>query len=281
MAAGDGASEQSRLAAERIARLKRQLDHAERAAETWGAGAEGEQRTARRLSELTPRGWFLLHDVHWPGRPLANLDHVLVGPGGVVVVDAKNWIGNVEVRAGVLRQNGYTRSPAVEGALGQAASVAALLDAPHRHLVRSIICLAGQPDFAEVTDSGVEVLGIDKVVGRVAALPAVLDQQTVVGLYSHLGQQLTQPQPAPAPHFRGTAAGNPAPRPYQGTGYPSPVPARARNWPLSAPPPRASQSRKVQSRSVQSRSVQLAGGLWSLLLLGLVVFALTAPLWSR
>jgi hypothetical protein len=164
----------------------------------------------------------------------------------------------------------------VEGALGQAASVAALLDAPHRHLVRSIICLAGQPDFAEVTDSGVEVLGIDKVVGRVAALPAVLDQQTVVGLYSLLGQQLTQPRPAPAPHFRGTAAGNPAPRPYQGTGYPSPVPARARNWPLSTPPPRASQPRKVQSRRVQ-----LAGGIWSLLLLGMVVFSLTAPLWSR
>lgn len=49
MAAGDGASEQSRLAAERIARLKRQLDHAERAAETWGAGAEG--------SAALPAGW--------------------------------------------------------------------------------------------------------------------------------------------------------------------------------------------------------------------------------
>lgn len=276
MAAGDGASEQSRLAAERIARLKRQLDHAEGAAETWGAGAEGEQRTTRRLSELTPRGWFLLHDVHWPGRPLANLDHVLVGPGGVVVVDAKNWIGNVEVRAGVLRQNGYTRSPAVEGALGQAAAVAALLDAPHRHLVRSIICLAGQPDFAQVTDSGVEVLGIDKVVDRVAALPAVLDPQTVVGLYSHLGQQLTQMQAVPAPHFRGTAGHNPVPRPYQRAGYPSPVPARARNRPLSTPPTRASKSRKVHSRRVK-----LAGGIWSLLLLGIVVFSLTAPLWSR
>lgn len=285
MTAGDGASEQSRLAAERIARLKRQLDHAERAAETWGAGAEGEQRTARRLSELTPRGWFLLHNVHWPGRPLANLDHVLVGPGGVVVVDAKNWIGNVDVKAGVLRHNGYTRSPAVEGALGQAAAVAALLDAPHRHLVRSIICLAGQPDFAEVTDSGVEVLGIDKVVDRVAALPAVLDQQTVASLYSHLRQQLTQPQAAAAPRFRGDAA-RPAPRPYQGAGYPSPVPARARDWPVTMPPPRASQSRKLQSRKVhsrrvQSRRVQLVGGIWSLLLLGLVVFAMAAPLWSR
>ena len=210
MAAGDGAAEQSRLAAERIARLKRQLDHAERAADTWGAGADGERRTANRLSELTPHGWFLLHDVHWPGRPLANLDHVLVGPGGVVVVDAKNWSGNVEVRDGVLRQNGYTRNPAVDGALGQAAAVAALLSAPHRHLVRSIICLTGQPDLGEVTDSGVEVLGINRVVARIAALPAVLDPQTVVGVYSHLGQQLTQPQSSAALNYRGMPTQGPA-----------------------------------------------------------------------
>ena len=109
----------------------------------------GSAATAAELSQLTLHGWFLLHDVHWPGRPLANLDHVLVGPGGVVVVDAKNWSGHVEVRAGVLTQNGYSRNPAVDGALGQAAAVAALLEAPHRHLVRSIICLTGQPGFAD------------------------------------------------------------------------------------------------------------------------------------
>lgn len=286
MAAGDGASEQSRLAAERIARLKRQLDHAERAAETWGAGAEGERRTARRLSELTPRGWFLLHDVHWPGRPLANLDHVLVGPGGVVVVDAKNWTGNVEIRAGVLRQNGYSRSPAVEGALGQAAAVAALLEAPHRHLVRSIICMAGQPDFAGTTGSGVEVLGINKVVARVAALPAVLEQQTVVGLYSHLGRQLTQPQAASAPHYRANTARYPAPRPHHGSVYPSPVSARSTGWPAAASPSAASRSAASRSAGSKSRarpisSRQVTGGLWSLLLLGIVVFAVTAPLWIR
>ncbi|MBP1133924.1 hypothetical protein JOE31_000156 [Arthrobacter sp. PvP023] len=271
MAAGDGASEQSRLAAERIARLKRQLDQAERAAETWGAGAEGERRTASRLGRLTPDGWFMLHDVHWPGRPLANLDHVLVGPGGVVVVDAKNWSGSVEVRDGVLRQNGYSRNPAVDGALGQAAAVAALLGAPHRRLVRSIICLTGHPDFAEVTESGVEVLGINRVVARIAALPAVLDPQTVVGLYSHLGQQLTQPQAPAVPDVRGNAARNPVPRPYQRGAYPSPVPARI-GYRSAASPPQLGH---------QASTGKLAALLWSLLVLGIVAFSLAAPLWSR
>jgi hypothetical protein len=116
MGAGDGAAEQSRLAAERVARLKRQLDHAERTTKAWDAGAVGERVVAEKLSELVPRGWYVLHDVHWPGRPKANLDHVLVGPGGVVVVDAKNWTGEVRVASGVLWQGRYARTQAVEGA---------------------------------------------------------------------------------------------------------------------------------------------------------------------
>lgn len=297
MAAGDGAAERSRLAAERIARLKRQLDHAERAADTWGAGADGERRTANMLSELAPHGWFLLHDVHWPGRPLANLDHVLVGPGGVVVVDSKNWSGNVEVRDGVLRQNGYTRNPAVDGALGQAAAVAALLSAPHRHLVRSIICLTGQPDLGEVTESGVEVLGINRVVARIAALPAVLDPETVVGVYSHLGQQLTQPQQSAALNYRGMPIQGPARWPglnpgqgaHQGTRYPSPLPSRyhgpvagnpaGRLSPADAPrPPQYLKSQYGERRFRKSRAV---GVLWGLLILGIVALALSAPLWVR
>lgn len=287
MAAGDGASEQSRMAAERIARLKRQLDQSERAAKTWDAGAEGERRTAGLLGELAARGWFLLHDVHWPGRPLANLDHVLVGPGGVVVVDAKNWSGTVEVRDGVLRQNGYSRNPAVDGALGQAAAVAALLDAPHRHLVRSIICLTGQPDFDDVTDSGVAVLGINLVAARVAALPSVLDPQTVVGLYSRLGRQLTQPQspaarnhpsvPArPQPHNRPP---HPDARANKGVAYPPPLPSRYHG--SAAGSVTGGLAPAHMRRPPQGRGRQLAAGLWSLLILGVVAFSLSAPLWIR
>ncbi len=57
----------------------------------WRAGAEGERLVADELDQLAASGWRVLHDVRWPGRPVANLDHVAVGPGGVVVVDTKNW----------------------------------------------------------------------------------------------------------------------------------------------------------------------------------------------
>ncbi|WP_066287943.1 nuclease-related domain-containing protein [Arthrobacter sp. B6] len=192
MAAGDGAAEQSRLASERVARLKRQLDLAERATKSWDADAVGGRVVADRLSQLIPHGWYVLHDVHWPGRPKAILDHVLVGPGGIVVVDAKNWTGEVRVSSGVLWQGRYSRTQSVEGALAQCAAVASVLAPPHRRLVRPLICMAAQPDLFGITSSDVAVAGVDRVVAAVAALPAILDQQTVVGLYAHLGQMLTQ-----------------------------------------------------------------------------------------
>ncbi|WP_458780639.1 NERD domain-containing protein [Arthrobacter sp. D3-16] len=194
MGAGDGAREQSRLAAERVARLKRQLDQAENSTKPWDTGAVGGQVVAEKLSELVPRGWYVLHDVYWPGRPKATLDHVLVGPGGVVVVGDKNWAGEVRVASGVLWQGRYARPQAVEGALAQCAAVASVMAPPHRRFVRPLICMAAQPDLFGVTNSDVAVAGAQRVVGAIESLPPVLDQQTVVGLYERLGQQLTHEQ---------------------------------------------------------------------------------------
>ena len=61
-----------------------------RSAGRWAAGAAGERRTAAGLDGLERDGWTVLHDVRLPGRRW-NLDHVLIGPGGVVVVETKQW----------------------------------------------------------------------------------------------------------------------------------------------------------------------------------------------
>lgn len=295
MGAGDGAAEQARLAAERVQRLRRQLDQAERDARSWDTGgAAGERLVADRLRQLIPHGWFLLNDVHWPGRPKANLDHVLVGPGGVVVVDAKNWSGEVSVSAGVLWQGRFARSQAVDGALAQCAAVASVLAPPHRRFVRPLICLAGQPDLFGITNSDVAVAGADRVVGAVLALPVVLDQQTVVGLYAHLGQQLTQEPALERPSITGVPV-TPAhwkPRSVQ----PGCVSRSARLpvAPIVQHPP--AQSRQVphgtargtgsggRGRGRASKARQhAAGGLARLLFLtAFAVFAVYAlPYWAR
>ncbi|MBD1542878.1 NERD domain-containing protein [Arthrobacter sp. IA7] len=246
MGAGDAAFERTRLASERIARLKRDLAPSgggpvEGAsfgpAGQFGAGKAGvvpvgsglvgagsvgaEQSShlvAERLAELGPYGWFLLHDVHWPGRPLARLEHVLVGPGGVVVVSVKNWSGHIDVVDGALLQNGHDRFPAVETSLAQAAAVAAVLPAPWRRLVRSLICLTAQPELRGTTGSGIDVRGIDGLAAAVTGLPDVLDAPSVLRLYAQLGQLLTRPQVPEAGPVR-----NPAYRPARGpaTGRPS------------------------------------------------------------
>jgi hypothetical protein len=85
----------------------------------WRRGAEGEVRTAGRLAKhLRERGVTVLHDRRVPGRR-ANIDHLAVGPGGITVIDTKNYTGKVAVRKGRLWVNGRDRTKLIDGVLGQ------------------------------------------------------------------------------------------------------------------------------------------------------------------
>jgi hypothetical protein len=61
----------------------------------WRRGAAGERRTARLLAPLERHGWAVLHDLAIPNSP-ANIDHLVIGPGGVVVIDSKQYRGSSE-----------------------------------------------------------------------------------------------------------------------------------------------------------------------------------------
>lgn len=64
-------------------------------ATNWRRGAEGEQTTASLLAPLRHLGWMVLHDRRLPGSP-ANLDHLVIGPG-VVVIDSKAYRGRIKL----------------------------------------------------------------------------------------------------------------------------------------------------------------------------------------
>lgn len=184
--AGEGAAEQARVAAERVAKLREQLEQAERVERAWAKGAEGEARVGQVLDGLRSRGWLALHDVHWPGRPKANLDHILVGPGGIIVIDAKSWSGDVQVRNGVLRQNGSPRDRAVSAVADQCAAVSALLEPQHRRLVQAWLCMVDQPDMEERSATGVRIQGLATLGPSVEALPDVLDPATIHIIHNYL-----------------------------------------------------------------------------------------------
>lgn len=87
----------------------------------WRAGARGEERMGRVLAPLRARGFAVIHDVD-TGR--GNIDHVVIGPTGVFVVETKAWRGRVYLEAGQrLMCSGFDRSAALAQAMGEAIEV--------------------------------------------------------------------------------------------------------------------------------------------------------------
>jgi hypothetical protein len=66
----------------------------------WQRGAEGERKTEKAVRPLERRGWHVEHDIQIEGR--ANLDHVVIGPPGVFLLETKNLAGTISFEDGVL-----------------------------------------------------------------------------------------------------------------------------------------------------------------------------------
>lgn len=131
--AGESAKEVARRQREKAERLVR-------SAALYEQGALGEERTAQALSTLNDVEWTSFHDIRWPGRRYANIDHVVVGPAGVFVIDSKNWTGSITVKDKVLRQNGRSREVAVAGAAEAAIALTALTGVTGSDVVRPVRC---------------------------------------------------------------------------------------------------------------------------------------------
>src|SRR6188472_2002795 len=67
--------------------------------EPWAKGIRGELMVAELLTELEPQGYRVLHDVE-TGH--GNLDHVVIGPNGVFVLETKHWKGSFYPQKGHL-----------------------------------------------------------------------------------------------------------------------------------------------------------------------------------
>jgi hypothetical protein len=137
--AGESAEVSARRMREKALRLNRAATRYER-------GAEGERRTAHALAALPPDEWRVFHDIAWPGRRFANIDHVVIGPPGAFVIDTKNWSGAITVHGGVLRQDGRRRESAVLAAGEAAASIKRLVVAIQDLPVHAVLCFTGEQE---------------------------------------------------------------------------------------------------------------------------------------
>ncbi|RYZ38843.1 MAG: NERD domain-containing protein [Myxococcaceae bacterium] len=75
----------------------------------WGRGAEGEERVGELLEQLRPLGWSVEHDVKI-GRRGANVDHLVIGPPGVYVINTKLIGAEVWVGDNVVKVDGYRKA---------------------------------------------------------------------------------------------------------------------------------------------------------------------------
>jgi hypothetical protein len=81
-------------------------------------GATGEEEVGELLEELAARGWHVVHDASL-GR--GNVDHILVGPGGVFTVETKSHPGPVRVAKvhGAVLEQAQAQRRAVEQVVGE------------------------------------------------------------------------------------------------------------------------------------------------------------------
>lgn len=157
-----------------------------------------EERVAAEVAAMSTWGWRFLADRRWPVARAANIDLVLIGPGGVLVVDVKAWAEPQVIRGRLYRG----QAPADEevdtllrmtGTVEEVAAAAGL--APQ--LVVPLIVLAGRDDPA-VRLGRVWMVGADRLAHWVASRPPGVTPERVEQLTAAIAEALPAYQ-APVP----------------------------------------------------------------------------------
>lgn len=149
----------------------------------WARGAEGERAVARWLEPLEAQGYVALHGRRIPGQR-GDIDHLVVGPTGVFVIETKNWSGKVEVIADRLFVGDHDRTWSVRQLYREAIAVQiALGDRLGRHhvTVTPLLCVLGGTSGRSHL-GGVAVVGRRELVRTILGRPQVLGEDAVLDL---------------------------------------------------------------------------------------------------
>jgi Nuclease-related domain len=148
----------------------------------WRRGAVGERRTARLLGPLERHGWAVLHDLAVP-HSRANLDHLVIGPGGVFVIDSKQYRGRFQLDpSGRLWHGRYPLAPTLEVVSFEADQAAQILPDPGVAVVPIVAVHGAQVPWGKVVVSGVPVVSARRLPSMLRALPALLGPERVAEL---------------------------------------------------------------------------------------------------
>jgi hypothetical protein len=153
-----------------------------RDAVAWRRGAAGERRTARLLGPLERHGWAVLHDLAIP-RSQANIDHLVIGPGGVFVIDSKQYRGRLQLDlSGRLWHGRYPLAPTLQAVSFEADQAAVVLPDPGMAVVPIVAVHGAQVPWGKVVMEGVPVVSARRLPSMLRQLPAVLGPERVADL---------------------------------------------------------------------------------------------------
>ena len=148
----------------------------------WRQGAAGERRTARLLAPLEHQGWAILHDLAVPGST-ANIDHLALGPGGVFVIDSKQYRGRLQLDAvGKLWHGRHPVAPTLGVVSWEADQAAQVLPDPGVAVVPIVAVHGAQVPWGKVVTDGVPVVAARRLPSLLRQLPAVLGPERVAWL---------------------------------------------------------------------------------------------------
>jgi Nuclease-related domain len=150
--------------------------------QAWRRGAAGERRTARLLAPLERRGWAILHDLAIPGSK-ANIDHLAIGPGGVLVVDSKEYRGRLRLDAyGMLWHGRHLLVSALRKTRWEADQADEILGIADIQIPAIVAVHGATVRWGSVQADGVTVLPARRVPDMLEALPPILGPERVAWL---------------------------------------------------------------------------------------------------
>lgn len=171
----------------------------------WQTGAEGEVRTGRLLEPLEREGFRIIHDRKIPGSR-ANIDHIVIGPPGIFVIETKSLAGSLQIRGNDIFVGGRRKTGMIDEVKREALAVESALAeelAAHGWTVTPVICVhrADLPWFRSEV-AGVRIMSGKDLVKRLRTADRVLSPADVERLAALAAARLR-----PAFVARGTPAG--------------------------------------------------------------------------
>jgi hypothetical protein len=172
-----------------------------RSTTAWRQGGRGEVRAGERFTKLLEgHGVLVLHDRRVPGHGKSNVDHIAIGPAGVLVIDTKThkgkirterWGGLFSPRHSVLVINGQDQTCLVTGVERQLDYVRNALQDPTVE-IRGALCFPFVQELPLFSQLTVRDLVIDgpKPIAKLARRPGPLSAEEVHQLWERLGRAL-------------------------------------------------------------------------------------------